>query len=39
LDEIIRKVLPYMWIEIVLLVLLTLFPQLVTIPLQWFLPK
>jgi tripartite ATP-independent transporter DctM subunit len=39
LDEIIRRVLPYMWIEIALLVLLTLFPQLVTIPLQWFLPK
>jgi tripartite ATP-independent transporter DctM subunit len=39
LDEIIRKVMPYMWIEIVLLVILTLFPQLVTIPLQWFIPQ
>ncbi|MDR0576308.1 MAG: TRAP transporter large permease subunit [Candidatus Accumulibacter sp.] len=39
MDEIIRKVLPYMWIEVALLLLLTLMPQLVTIPMQWFMPK
>jgi tripartite ATP-independent transporter DctM subunit len=39
LDEIIRRVLPYMWIEILLLLAFTLFPQLVEIPLRWFLPK
>ena len=39
LDEIIRRVLPYMWIEILLLLLFTIFPRLVEIPLQWFIPK
>ncbi|MDR1936059.1 MAG: TRAP transporter large permease subunit [Candidatus Accumulibacter sp.] len=39
LDEIIKRVLPYMWIEIVLLLLLTLFPQLVLVPIQWFMPN
>ena len=39
LDEIIRRVLPYMWTEILLLLLFTIFPKLVEIPLQWFLPK
>jgi tripartite ATP-independent transporter DctM subunit len=37
LDEIIRRVLPYMWIEILLLLLFTVFPQLVTVPIQWFI--
>ena len=39
MDEIIRRVLPYMWTEILLLLLFTIFPKLVEIPLQWFLPK
>ena len=38
MDEIIKKVMPYMWIEIVLLLLLTVFPQLVLVPLYWFIP-
>jgi tripartite ATP-independent transporter DctM subunit len=37
LDEIMRKVMPYMWIEILLLLLFTIFPQLVTVPIQWFI--
>ena len=37
MDEIIRNVMPYMWIEIVLLILLTIFPQLVLVPLGWFI--
>jgi tripartite ATP-independent transporter DctM subunit len=39
MEEIIRRVMPYMWIEIALLVLLTVFPQLVIIPMQWFMPN
>ena len=39
MDEIIRRVMPYMWIEIVLLLLLTFFPELVTVPLYWFIAK
>ena len=39
MDEIIRRVLPYMWIEIALLLLLTFFPKLVTVPLYWLIPK
>jgi tripartite ATP-independent transporter DctM subunit len=39
MDEIIRRVLPYMWIEVALLLLLTFMPQLVTVPMQWFMPR
>ncbi len=39
LDEVIKKVLPYLWIEIALLLLLTVFPQLVLVPLYWLIPK
>lgn len=39
MEEIMRKVMPYMWIEIVLLLLLTFFPDLVLIPMSWFIPK
>lgn len=39
MEEIISKVMPYMWIEIVLLLLLTLFPDLVLVPMSWFIPK
>lgn len=39
MEEIIAKVLPYMWIEIVLLLLLTFFPDLVLVPMSWFIPK
>ena len=39
MDEIIRRVLPYMWIEIALLLLLTFFPKLVTVSLYWLIPK
>jgi tripartite ATP-independent transporter DctM subunit len=39
MDEIIRRVLPYMWIEVALLLLLTVMPQLVTVPMQWFMPR
>ena len=39
MDEIIKRVLPYMWIEIALLLLLTIFPKLVTVPLYWLIPK
>ncbi|KYZ76196.1 hypothetical protein AXX12_07060 [Anaerosporomusa subterranea] len=34
MHDIIRCVMPYMWIEIILLLLLTLFPQLVLVPLS-----
>ncbi|MDU4959175.1 MAG: TRAP transporter large permease subunit [Sporomusaceae bacterium] len=37
MDAIIRAVLPYMWVEIILLLLLTLFPQIVLVPLSWFI--
>ncbi|MDR1708604.1 MAG: TRAP transporter large permease subunit [Candidatus Accumulibacter sp.] len=37
LDLVIRRVMPYMWAEIVMLVLFTVMPQLVTIPMQWFI--
>lgn len=39
MEEIINKVMPYMWIEIVLLLLLTFFPDLVLVPMSWFIPK
>ena len=39
MDEIIKRVMPYMWIEIVLLLALTFFPDLVTVPLYWLIPK
>ena len=39
MDEIIRRILPYLWIEVAFLLLLTLMPQLVTVPMQWFMPK
>ncbi|MDF2501748.1 MAG: L-dehydroascorbate transporter large permease subunit [Anaerosporomusa subterranea] len=37
MHDIIRCVMPYMWIKIILLLLLTLFPQLVLVPLSWFI--
>lgn len=37
MDDIIKGVMPYMWIEIILLLLLTFFPQLVLVPLKWFI--
>lgn len=37
MDAIIKNVMPYMWIEIILLLLLTAFPQLVLIPMSWFI--
>ena len=37
MDAIIKNVMPYMWIEIILLLLLTAFPQLVLIPMGWFI--
>jgi TRAP-type transport system large permease protein len=37
MEDIIKRVMPYMWIEIALLILLTIFPQLVTVPLSWFI--
>lgn len=36
MDEIIKKVMPFMWIEVLLLLVLTLFPQLVIEPIKWF---
>jgi tripartite ATP-independent transporter DctM subunit len=39
MDDIIKRVMPYMWIEIVLLLLLTAFPQLVLVPLSFFIGK
>jgi tripartite ATP-independent transporter DctM subunit len=39
MEEIINKVMPYLWIEIVLLLLLTIFPDLVLVPMSWFIPK
>lgn len=35
MNDIIKGVMPYMWIEIILLLLLTLFPQIVIIPMKW----
>ena len=37
MNDIIKHVMPYLWIEIVLLLLLTFFPQLVTVPLYWLI--
>lgn len=37
MDDIIKGVMPYMWIEIVLLLLLTFFPQLVLVPMSWLI--
>lgn len=39
MDAVIKRVIPYMIIEIVLLLVLTLFPKLVTVPLYWLIPK
>jgi tripartite ATP-independent transporter DctM subunit len=39
MEEIISKVMPYLWIEIILLLLLTFFPELVLTPMSWFIPK
>jgi tripartite ATP-independent transporter DctM subunit len=39
MEEIINKVMPYLCIEIVLLLLLTFFPELVTIPMSYLIPK
>ena len=39
MDEIIKRVMPYMWIEIILLLALTFFPELVTVPLYWLIPQ
>ena len=35
MENIIKAVMPFMWIEIALLMLLTLFPQLVIVPMQF----
>lgn len=37
MDDIIKGVMPYMWIEIILLLLLTIFPQLVLVPLSFLI--
>ena len=37
MNDIIKHVMPYLWIEIVLLLLLTFFPQLVLVPLYWLI--
>jgi tripartite ATP-independent transporter DctM subunit len=39
MDDIIKRVMPFMWVEIVLLLLLTLFPDLVLVPLKWLTLK
>ena len=35
MDEIIKAVMPFMWIEVLLLFVLTLFPALVIVPMQF----
>ena len=35
MSKIITNVLPYLWIEIILLLLFTLFPELVLVPMRW----
>ena len=37
MEALIKAVMPYMWVEVLLLILLTLFPQLVLVPLSWFI--
>ena len=37
MNDIIKHVMPYLWIEIILLLLLTFFPQLVLVPLYWLI--
>ncbi len=39
MNDIIKHVMPYMWIEIVLLLLLTFFPDLVLVPMSYLIPK
>jgi len=39
MDDIIKRVMPFMWVEIILLLLLTLFPDLVLVPLKWLTLK
>ncbi len=39
MEEIIAKVMPYLFIEIVLLLLLTFFPELVLVPMSYLIPK
>jgi tripartite ATP-independent transporter DctM subunit len=39
MDDIIKGVLPYLWIEIALLLVLTVFPQLVLVPLYWIIGR
>lgn len=39
MDDIIKRVMPFMWVEIILLLLLTLFPDLVLVPLKWLTAK
>ncbi|HWR44478.1 TRAP transporter large permease subunit [Sporomusa sp.] len=39
MDDIIKRVMPFMWVEILLLLLLTLFPDLVLVPLKWLTLK
>lgn len=36
MDDIMKGVMPFLIVEIILLILLTLFPAIVTVPLQWF---
>ena len=36
MDSIIRSVMPFMWVQVLLLMLLTLFPEIVTVPLKFF---
>jgi len=35
MNNIIKNVMPYLWIEIILLLLLTVFPELVLVPMRW----
>ena len=39
MDNIIRAVMPFMWVQIALLLLLTLFPEIVLVPLKYFMAK
>ena len=39
LDDIIKSVMPFMWIEIILLLLLTLFPDIVLVPMHFLTQK
>jgi len=37
MDDIMRGVMPFLIVEVLLLLLLTLFPALVLVPLKWFI--